>query len=854
MKKQTRYIILLLLLLLAVGNGFAQETKISVKGNGQTLSDMLETVSKQHHIRFAFDASYFSQLKVNDDFNNKDLSDFLDAVCNKFHLIAEDIDGTIVLYSKPQTIMKSIHDRIEFGGIVLDKTTGEPLLYCNIAFNDSENSGTTTNELGIFTTKIKKKDQIEVSLSHLGYQRLDTLIHINQQSLHTIRLSPFTIQMEAIKVTQQEKDVIEMGNQTERIAFNPKQSTNFPRVDDSDLISSLHLIPGIDFIGGQTSGILIRGSAPSENLVTLDGIPILETSHLFGNLSVLNSKFVSQAFVSRGAFDARYGEKISGIIELKGKSDFYKPSLDLSANLMNVSATANVPVNKKVSVVAAFRRSYIDRWENYLYRTILDQASSDNEASVSPIVKFDDLNLKVDLRPSDKHEFSFNFINSTDFQERNYEFKENSRLYHDEYADSNNNGLSANWFFQVSKNFQQRLTAGYNELTRTSYNNAGMTENSQGNGGKDELDTDNNFLKEFSASWSAELTSGRMTHQAGFGANFDEVQYNYLTNKSTETKVMDSVSFYSKTNILHAYLQEKIHLNEKLEVRVGVRSNYLDLTQKFYLQPRVGLTYSLNNKIKLIYASGLYNQFLSRIRKIDIDNNSDLVWYLPTDDGEGVLKAWQNLIGFQYSYNGLTINAEAYMKNTTGRVNFYAEQTSSKGKLIEYYLRNGQSNNKGIDVMFQYRHARFTHILGSSISRSEEQFDGFNENKYYPSFYDQRLKIRWTELFKLKNWVFSSSFFYHSGTPYLTNNDLSTPINIEKLPYFLQADLYVTRRLRYKFCSFNLGFSLMNILDRKNILEVDYFNISDATGTYAVRTDITSIQFTPVFFLNVLLK
>lgn len=854
MKNQTSHIILLLLFVLATGNCFAQDTKISVIGNGQSLGSTLEKVAQQNHIRFAFDAAYFSQLKVDDDFNYKNLNEFLDAVCNKFHLIAENIDGTIVLYKNPAPIPEPAPEKIDFGGLVLDKTTGEPLLYCNIGFNDSQINGTTTNELGIFTTKIEKEDHIKVSISHLGYQRLDTLINIKQQAQHTIRLAPFTVQMEAIRVTQQEKDIIEMGNQTERIAFNPKQSANFPRVDDSDLISSLHLIPGINFIGGQTSGISIRGSAPSENLVTLDGIPILETSHLFGNLSVLNSKFVSQAFVSRGAFDARYGEKISGVVELKGKSDFYRPSLDLSANPLNLSATANVPISRKVSVSAALRRSYIDRWENYLYRTILDQASSGDEASVSPVVKFDDLNLKVDIKPSDKHELSFNFINSNDIQERNYEFKENSRLYHYENADSNNKGFSANWFFQASKNFQQRLTAGYNELSRSSLNNAGMTENSQGKGGKDEVDTDNNYLKEFSASWSGELTTGKMIHQAGFGVNYDEVQYDYLTNKSTGSKVMDSIAFDSKTSILHAYLQEKLHLNEKLEARVGLRANYLDLAQKFFFQPRAGLSYTINKKVKLIYAGGLYNQFLSRIRKVDIDNNADLVWYLPSDDGDGILRAWQNLVGFQYNYNGITVNVEAYLKNTTGRVNLYAEQTSGKEKLIEYNLRNGQSGNKGIDIMIQYRHERFTHILSSSISKSEEQFEGFYNHEYYPSFYDQRLKIRWTELFKLKNWVFSSSFFYHSGTPYIANNQLPASNSIDKLPHFLQADLSVTRRLNYKFCSFNLGFSFMNIFDRENILEVDYFNISNSTGTYAVRTDITSIQFTPVFFLNVLLK
>ncbi|WP_163708046.1 TonB-dependent receptor [Mangrovibacterium lignilyticum] len=853
MKTIKPYFTLLIIGCLFSIQGFSQAKQIAVNAKQKALSSVLEEVASQNDLQFAFDANYFAEIKVDLTIENKSLDDFLSLICTRYHLISEKIDNTIVIYKNPDPLPEPEPEMVKFSGIIQDGTTGEPLLFCHLGFLNSEHKGTTTNELGVFTTNVEKQDKITIAISHLGYQRLDTTLYLSPEKFHTINLNPFSIHIEAIQVFQQEKDVVEMGNQSERIAFNPKQSANLPRADDSDLISSLSLIPGVSFIGGQTAGISIRGSSPDQNLVVLDGIPVLETSHLFGNLSVLNSKYISQAFVSRGAFDATYGEKTSGVVELKGKSNYYKPSLDLSANLLNVSATANVPVGKAVSLTGSYRLSYIDKWENYLYEQILEQGSSDDGSSVSPVVQYDDLNFKIGIKPSDKHEISFNFLNSNDLQVRDYEFKEGSRFYRYEDADSENRGVSGNWFYQTTTNFQQQLTIGYNDLTRTSYSHSGMGPNSQGKGGKDEKDEDRNYLEEFSAKWSGELKTGDFTHQVGFGASTNQVTYDYLAERSTGNKLTDSIVFDSESTVYHAYLQEKLNLFDKLEARIGLRANYLDLTSEVYLQPRIGLKYKLNDYVNLLYAGGLYNQFLSRIRKVDINGNNDLVWFLPNESGEGVLEAQQHVLGVQFAHNGWAVNVEGYYKKTDGKVNIFSEQTGGQQKLIEYNQRNGSSENIGLDVLLQYKQGKFTHILTSSLSKSEEQFEVFNNGEAYPSFDDQRFKIRWTEMAKIKGWVIASNVYYHSGSPYLVSDSNSGDSEFDRLPYYMQADLSFIKRLQYKFFNLSTGVSLMNILNRQNVLEVDYFNVSDATGSYSVRTDITAMRFTPVFFVNILL-
>jgi len=854
LKRNKRHIISLLFFLFLNIYCFGQEKKITIHVQDKNLNEVLQQVAANDSVKFAFDADYFSNLKVTLNYDQIPVTNFLKAICDTNHLLYEKIDNTYVLYKNPAPLPPKKKEYITLEGQVIDKETGEPLLFCNIGLG--ENQGMMTNELGIFSLKIEKTEHVQLAITHLGYQRLDTTLQLIPKTFYKIALTPFAIHIAAIDVHQQEKNVIEMGSQSDRMAFNPKQSENLPRIDDSDLITALGLIPGVNFLGGQTSGISIRGGSPSENLILLDGMPVLETSHLFGNLSVLNAKYISQAFVSRGAFDATHGEHISGVIQLHGKDNYYKPSLDLSANLLNVNATAEIPIGKVVSISGAYRKSYIDQWENYLYRQILEQGStSADQSSVVPSVVFDDTNVKISAKPTNNMELSLNAFQSNDSQLRDFIFSENSRFYRNDHANSKNRGISGNWKYQPMGNWQFQINAGYNELHRYSGSVNGLGPNKQGKGGKEQSDSDDNQLKEFIGEFAGEWKTGAFTHQFGFGLNSDDVSYIYLNNNTVGNVKVDSINYSSNLNILHAYLQEKFKLKDKLHARIGIRVNQENTLDKFYLQPRWGITYFLAKHVSIFYNGGIYNQFLSRIRKIDSSGNSDLVWYLPDSTGLGVLQAQQHVLGFRYENHGLAIDLEPYYKKTTGRVNLYTQISGKKEKYIEYVPREGESENYGVDVMLHLKQGLFTHMLNYSLSKSYEQFSGFNNNERYPAFDDQLHRVRWTEMARYKTWVAATNLTYHTGSPYLiSQTDGSSAQEFGRLPYFMQADFSLIKRFNYQFFTLSTGVSLLNLFNRQNVLEVDYFNISDNTGSYSIRTDITALKFTPVFFINMKLR
>lgn len=848
MKRNNGHIIGLIFILFTAFTAFGQEKNITVRAENKRLDQLLEEVSLNYLLRFAFNADEFSKIKVTFNLKSASVTDFLNEISRKYHLLYEIIDQTYVLYRNPDALPAKQEERIVLEGIVTDGHTGEPLLYCHVGL--TENKGTTTNELGIFSQSVEKTDQVTIMISHLGYRRLDTTLNLKPGSFHKIQLNPFSVQMETIRVLQQEKDVIEMSSGSERIAFNPRQAANLPRIDDSDLITALSLIPGVHLLGGQAPGISIRGGSPSENLILLDGIPILETSHLFGNMSVLNAKFVSQAFVSRGAFDATYGERVSGVVELTGQFNYSRPGLDLSANLMNINAAGEIPLGKTVSVSGAYRRSYIDQWENYLYRQILEQQTTAEEgSSLSPTVHFDDFNFKLSVRPSEKQEIAVSAFNSSDLQQRTFSF-ENDRFYRNDEADSKNSGISGSWKIQ-SGEWQHRLSAGYNKVERTSFSNSGTEPNKQGKGGKEELDKDDNYLEELLVNWSAEVKTGIFTHQFGAGAHLDRVDYLYLAKNPTGNIQVDSIRYDADLDVLHTFLQEKIQLTEDMQFRVGLRINQENSTNKFYFQPRLGVSLDVTPDLNLFYSGGVYNQFLSRIRKIDSNGSADLVWYLPDSTGAGIMKAWQHTVGSHYEKNGWSINVESYYKKTRGKMNLYAEISGSKEKTITYVPRPGESEHYGIDVMLHYKKGAFTHMLAWSVSKSAERFDNFNAGDTYPAFDDQRHRLRWTEMGRYKSWVVSANLTCHSGSPYLPAGVTNGTQEFGRLPGFSQTDFSLIKRFKYKSFTLSSGLSLLNIFDRENVVEVDYYQVSDETGSYSFRTDIRAMKFTPVFFINI---
>ncbi len=880
MKIQNKYK-LLFILFLVLFHVYGQEPGISYSVSEKPLSEVLGEISNRYQVKFAFDSDSFQKVLATFEIENATVEDFLKLLEKNYLIHSKNIDGTWVLVRNESAVVKSPESgkpKLKtVSGFVKDKVTGEYLLYCNVVYG--ANKGTMTNDLGYFSFQIPDSKKVQILISHLGYKILDTIVTTEHPV--DLFLTPSEILVPTVVVTQVEKNVLEAAQQPEKIGFNPLKSSNIPRIADDDLGNALLLIPGVNFLQGSAAGLSIRGSTPTDNLVLFDGIPVLETSHLLGNMSVLNAKYVQQAFVSRGGFDAGFGGRVAGLIELTGKSGKnYHPYLDVSGNQLNSNVLANVPVTKEVSFTAAWRRSYIDSWQNYLYMRLIDnvedQGTSDNpiSSSIIPTIKYQDLNAKISIHPSDGLEINMNILYGGDHQSRDYELVNTKDYYRNESINSKNLGLSLNWNWQINKFWYSALNAGYSQLDREKIEETGELEEyteiienpSQGKGkGKGlaktrertftrqvyDIDDGNNKMEEYRLDWKTEVKTGILNNQAGVGWTANSFDYRYFANRTKAVYPIDSIVNGEKQYLLSSFVQQYIQVNDQLRVRWGLRTNFDLETRKWYWQPRGGIEFNTGNGFTIHYSGGVYHQFLTSSKRIDSEGHFNYVWYLPNNKGVGVVKAINHIVGIKVENDGWLVNAEAYMKNVQGKLNLFAEPVTSDGETsIAYFPKESRERNKGVDIFIQKRQGMFNHMIGYSLSKSEEKMEGVLNEQWYPSYNDRLHQLKINEMVSWKNWTLTGSWHFGTGLPVINLTENNTLENMERTDSFYQLDFSLVKKIYTPHFSASAGVSLLNVLDRRNIVEVDYLRFTSDTGSLTIRADASALGFTPVFFVN----
>ena len=195
--------------------------------------------------------------------------------------------------------------------------SGEPLEFANVVLKGNT-AGTTTNERGEYELSIPANQSIYVSFSVIGYQTEWVQVMLAQGQRRRIDVTLTAISQEIEQVTVED---VQVRNST-LTRLNPKVMTVLP--DASGSIESLiKTMPGVVSTNEMSSQYSVRGGSFDENLVYVNGIevyrPFLVRSGQQEGLSFVNSDMVSSLLFSAGGFDAKYGDKMSSVLDIKYK-------------------------------------------------------------------------------------------------------------------------------------------------------------------------------------------------------------------------------------------------------------------------------------------------------------------------------------------------------------------------------------------------------------------------------------------------------------------------------------------------------------------------------------------------------
>ena len=109
---------------------------------------------------------------------------------------------------------------------------------------------------------------------------------------------------------------------------------------EADVIRSILLLPGGSTVGEGASGFNVRGGNVDQNLVLLDGVPLFNTSHLFGFFTGFNADLVQDLSLYKGGIPSIYGGKASSVLDVRVKEGNFaiKPPCPLNINIELVGA------------------------------------------------------------------------------------------------------------------------------------------------------------------------------------------------------------------------------------------------------------------------------------------------------------------------------------------------------------------------------------------------------------------------------------------------------------------------------------------------------------------------------------
>lgn len=253
-------------------------------------------------------------------------------------------------------------------GLVVDASTRAPLVGASVTLVGTRR-GAFTKADGTYGIDNLSPGTYRLQFSSIGYQvetRTDIVVSAGSPTRVDEELIPSAVQLESITVRPQ-FFAEELAAPSSTTTLRREEIRRFPGGFE-DVVTTVTALPGVAQVGGGgRNDLIVRGGGPSENLFVVNGLEVPNINHFTtqgtsgGALSFINLDFVDRVEVSTGGFGARYGDRMSSVLDLgfrPGRSDRLGGRATLSATQYGLDLEG--PITPNGSFVASARRSYLD--------------------------------------------------------------------------------------------------------------------------------------------------------------------------------------------------------------------------------------------------------------------------------------------------------------------------------------------------------------------------------------------------------------------------------------------------------------------------------------------------------------
>lgn len=614
-------------------------------------------------------------------------------------------------------------------GKVVDENEN-PVVNVNVYILGKTTSA-TTNDTGYFRLQVEAEKAFALVFSYAGYktEQRNFLLSENEEELVTVRMEKGNTVLPEVIIADQ-RDRREAG----LIRPNPKSVLNLPSAITG--VESLIKI----FVGSNnelTSQYSVRGGSYDENLIYVNDFeifrPYLVRSGQQEGLSFINPELVRNISFYNGGFQARYGDKLSSVLDIQYKrprrfggsayAGILEQGLHLEGvtgnnkfsyllgvrnrsnrNLLSRQDTRGNYIPSSVDFQALLNYQFSDKWQAELLSnisqtkfTLIPQYSQLTTSVFSP---FFSATIGVDIffDGQEKDQYQTNMLGFSLINQVNRKLRLKWMASRFENDERENIDIVGAYLFGERDFDKRNPTYGLivNPLGAGVYQNFGRNKLNVGN---------------WNFSHKGNYDQGRNAFQWGLG--YDRTS---ITDKLNEWEFQDSAGYslpYSPNmlqlskviksnadlaiNKFSGYLQDNLLLGDSshsITVQAGVRFNYNSLNNEFLVSPRVGASWKPNWKKDIVFrfAAGSYQQppFYRELRRYNGTVNTNLK----------AQKSWQGVFGFDYNFKGLggrpmRWTTEAYYKNMTNVVPYDVDNVR-----VRYF---GENNAKAYAAGLEMR-------------------------------------------------------------------------------------------------------------------------------------------------------
>jgi len=750
---------------------------------------------------------------------------------------------------------------VTVSGYIKDSDNGESLIGSFVYLSEN-GASTVTNEYGFYSITVEP-GTYTLNGTYLGFKDNVQTIILDKSKTIDIELVADANTLDEVVVTAEEVDRNVKQLQMSVNKLDIKTLTKLPTLlGETEILRGIQLLPGVTSVGEGAAGFNVRGGSIDQNLVLLDEAPVYNSSHLFGFFSVFNPDAVKDVKLYKGGIPARYGGRLSSILDVRmkeGNNKKFEMNGGIGTIFSRLSLEAPI-VKDKSSFVIAGRRSYID---------VLSRPFLDDDVG-APVLNFYDLTAKTNYKFSEKDQV---FLSGY-FGRDNFSFGESAGF---------------NWGNQTGTVRWNHLFSDKLFANLTSYYSNYDYQINFGNTDEDSFDW-NAKIKNFSVkpefSWFIRPENilrfgGQSIYYVFEPANAISVSNDVTTDIST------SQQYALESNI---FVENEITLLKKFQINYGLRLSHFAylgarnvyefgeaplgfqrpligieqaesgevIEDYINLEPRFSLKYDVSGSSSIKASYNRTAQYIHLLSNTTASTPVDI--WTPATNNIKPSMADQVALGYfqNFADNKYELSAEVYYKKMNNLIDYIDGADLILNEFVEAQILEGDGRAYGTELMLKKPEGKFSGWISYTLARSERQVNGINNNEWYPSRFDQTHNLSTTAFYEINDRLtLGANFVYNTGTPttfansgyyqqgyFIPNNDNNERNNV-RIPDYHRLDLSLTLdpKKRDRKWKGQWVFGIYNVYSRRNPFSIYFQQDAERVSPgQAVNTQATRLS------------